>query len=548
MGSYLIREFAKHIEQVKAYDEQGRQLAITKITKNRWQLFNDQHELISIEYFVYAYDLSVRGNYLDETRIYVNPAAVCMAVADQEQTHHELTLFIPDKMIDFSYAGALAARSLVKGRMTLNATNYHHLIDSPFEIAHQQRICFEVQGIEHEWVISGRHHTNLERIKQDLSQICRTQIKLFGDAPFERYMFMTMATGSLYGGLEHQASTSLICSRDDLPCDNEPEYPSKGYQRYLGLCSHEYFHAWLVKTIRAKNYLVPDLNQEAYTALLWLFEGVTSYYDDLILVRSGVIKPSDYLNLLTDQINRYLQNPGRHVQSLVESSFDAWIKFYRPDENTSNAGTSYYNKGALAALCLDAMLREAGYSLDDVLVRLYQQAKQGQGVEEMTLAHVCQQLTGQNWQAKIEFLTHTTQPLPLKDALAILGIDYQIENTQPLAFGAKVVEKPDGLSIQSVLRDSQAAYAGLSAQDTIIALDGIKVTPALWQRKSCGQTAIQCHGFRRDELMTWILQPQQYSVEKAILKVQRETVVANWLDCNIDLISDLQISGISNAQ
>lgn len=208
---------------------------------------------------------------------------------------------------------------------------------------------------------------------------------MFGSAPFKNYTFMTMATGNSYGGLEHCNSTSLITPRDDLPKSNEPTEPSKDYQRFLGLCSHEYFHSWLVKFIRPENFANYNLHQEGYTSLLWIFEGFTSYYDDLILLRSGVISQKSYLDLLKSQLDRYLQNPGRFVQTVAESSFDAWIKFYRPDENTNNAGTSYYNKGALVALCLDLGLRLRGSSLDALIRRLYENTQNGIQVNERTV-------------------------------------------------------------------------------------------------------------------------------------------------------------------
>ena len=309
-GSYLIREFSKHIEAVKAYDEAGRMLNIKKTEKNRWRLFNTDHELITVEYDVYAYDLSVRGAYVDQTRLYINPACVCLGLEGQEQSACELEIFLPDELKHFQLATGLASKSLVKGRFTLKADHYDQLIDSPFELADQTRFSFETHGIEHEFVISGTHATNVDRLKTDIEKICAAEIDLFGSAPFKNYTFMTMATGNSYGGLEHCNSTSLITPRDDLPKSNEPTEPSKDYQRFLGLCSHEYFHSWLVKFIRPENFANYNLHQEGYTSLLWIFEGFTSYYDDLILLRSGVISQKSYLDLLKSQIDRYLQNPG----------------------------------------------------------------------------------------------------------------------------------------------------------------------------------------------------------------------------------------------
>ncbi|OUY07110.1 M61 family metallopeptidase [Acinetobacter populi] len=528
-GSYLMREFAKHVEGVQAFDESGRQLKIAKTHKNKWQLFNNDHELITVEYKVYAYDLSVRGSYIDQSRLYVNPTTVCMGLTDQEDTAHELELFVPQALHHFTYAGALPAKSLVKGRFNLKAKDYAQLIDSPFELAVQDRFSFDAEGIAHDFVISGRHHANLPRLQQDIEKICRTEIQMFGSAPFQHYTFLTMATGSLYGGLEHCESTSLICPRDDLPKADEKPEPSKNYQRYLGLCSHEYFHSWLVRFIRPENFINPNLHEEGYTSLLWIFEGFTSYYDDLILARSGVISQHDYLTLLTDQINRYLQNPGRKIQSVSESSFDAWIKFYRQDENSNNAGTSYYNKGALVALCLDLGLRSHGSSLDALMQKLYANTQAGIQVHEQTIFELCKTLTGQDWTDRLSYLIHSTDDLPLDQVLAEFGIEYELQTEKTLPFGAKVQEKPEGLLIQQVFRDSSAAQAGLSAHDIVIALDDIRITNNLWQAKAKEKNAISCHVFRRDELMVFDLEPQEYVLHTVKLSVADQDKVTQWL-------------------
>ncbi|RYZ96321.1 MAG: M61 family peptidase, partial [Moraxellaceae bacterium] len=352
-GSYLIREFARHIEAVTAQTCQHHEsIAIRKISKNQWQLSNQQPVELEISYLVYAYDLSVRGAYVDSERLYINPAAVCLAVAGQEEQAIDIRLNVPPELSHFTLASSLQRQassllnsddlhdkslqnsSLQKGSLqksasqnqasntqnySLNAAHYYDLIDQPLELAKQAIGSFKVKDIVHQVAISGQHQTDLTRLCADLSRICSAQIALFGSAPFADYVFMVMATANSYGGLEHQRSTSLITPRDDLPKTTEPEKPSAGYQRFLGLCSHEYFHSWLVKFIRPANYVRPDLHQEDYTSLLWVFEGITSYYDDLMLYRSGVIDQTAYIDLVKDQFSRYLGNPGRHIQSVAES-------------------------------------------------------------------------------------------------------------------------------------------------------------------------------------------------------------------------------------
>ncbi|MGA6136791.1 M61 family metallopeptidase [Acinetobacter dispersus] len=528
-GSYLIREFSKHIESVKASDEAGRLLTIKKTEKNRWRLFNTDHELITVEYDVYAYDLSVRGAYVDQTRLYVNPACVCLGLIDQEQAACELELFLPDELKHFQIATGLPSKSLVKGRFTLKAENYDQLIDSPFELADQSRFSFEANGIPHEFVISGKHNTNLSRLEADIQKICQTEINMFGSAPFQNYTFMTMATGNSYGGLEHCNSTSLITPRDDLPKADETEEPSQDYQRFLGLCSHEYFHSWLVKFIRPENFANYDLHKEAYTSLLWIFEGFTSYYDDLILLRSGVISQKSYLELLKAQIDRYLQNPGRSIQSVSESSFDAWIKFYRQDENSNNAGTSYYNKGSLVALCLDLGLRLRGSNLDALMRRLYENTQNGIQVNDRTIFELCNELTGDNWIEQINHLINTTDELPLDQLFPEFGLSYNIKDDKALPFGLKVADKAEGVVVQQLRRDSAAAQAGLSANDVIIAIDGIKASEKLLAKYAKQKGRFTVYAFRRDELLQLELQAGENSLTTVELKVEDQQKVDRWL-------------------
>ena len=527
-GSYLIREFSKHIESVRAYDEEGRLLEIQKFEKNKWRLFNTDHELITVEYDVYAYDLSVRGAYVDQTRLYVNPACACLGLEGQEDKAVEVELFLPDELKHFQLATGMASKSLVKGRFTLKAKNYAELIDAPFELAEQTRFGFEANGIPHEFVVSGKHAMNAARMQQDIEKICATEISMFGSAPFSNYTFMTMATANSYGGLEHPNSTSLISPREDLPKANEPEEPSEDYQRFLGLCSHEYFHSWLVKFIRPENFVNYDLNKEGYTSLLWIFEGFTSYYDDLILLRSGVISQASYIKLLKTQIDRYLQNPGRFVQSVSESSFDAWVKFYRQDENSNNAGTSYYNKGCLVALCLDLGLRLRGSSLDALMRKLYENAQKGIQVHERTIVELCNELTGDNWIEQINHLINTTDELPLDQLFPEFGLSYSLKNDKSLPLGLKLVDKPEGVLVQSARRDGAAAQAGLSAHDVIIAIDGLKATVKLIEKYAKQEGTYSILAFRRDELMSFDVKAAGSELTEVELKVEDQAKAEKW--------------------
>lgn len=539
-GSYLIREFSKHITTVTATINDATQ-RLKKLDKNHWQILAKQGDNITINYEVYAYDLSVRGAYIDETRLYGNFTSLALAVQGQEYQPILAELicsqdFYDVNGVEISLATALPEKMHQQAHQTiyqLSAINYEQLTDSPFEIAEQDEFWFDVQSgnkaIPHRFVISGVQQSDLERLETDLNKICQSYVDWLGDTPFDDYVFMTMATEKDYGGLEHLASTSLITPRDDLPTFFEEAEPSESYQRFLGLCSHEYFHAWWVKTVRPEVFLNANFNQETYTTLLWVFEGFTSYVDDFMLQKSGVISQASYLKLLAEQINRYFHTHGRALQSVAESSFDAWIKLYRSDENTANAGISYYNKGALVALCLDLTLAKHGKRLFDVIKTFYQKAKAEQhqrfGMTENNLDSVMAEfLPAPIWQDfKAQYIDGIAE-LPIFDLLVENGINIEQKDDQ-IIWGIKYIAEPAGLKVQRVIRNSQASVAGISANDVIVAIDGIKATDkwlkATAKTQSISEDSAVCHVFRRDELLvlevpaasdSHVKQPQKWTL------------------------------------
>lgn len=572
-GSYLLREFARHIGTVTA--RVGDDLAtqrLVKLDKNHWQVQAGAGDLITVNYEVYAYDLSVRGAYVDETRLYGNFAVLALAVQGLEQSPITVDLLCPldfvainggevgfacalpfvdldqfdeveELTVDVADWQAFAVDEMANNDEAeaqfepddddkadipasvcycVQADDYEHLIDSPFEIAEQRAFDFVVQvadrQVPHRFVISGVFDADLNRLQQDLRQICQTYVDWLGDTPFADYVFLTMATDNDYGGLEHAASTSLITPRDDLPSVYEPAAPSDNYQRFLGLCSHEYFHAWWVKTVRPDVMLTDDLHanltREAYTSLLWVFEGFTSYIDDFMLQAAGVITPARYLNLLGEQINRYHQTAGRAHQSVAESSFDAWIKLYRSDENSANAGVSYYNKGALVAFGLDITLLQHSSRLFDVVKALYQRSQQADtrhkrlGLSVALLDEVMAEfLPVEIWQDFKARYIDGTDELALADWLKAVGVTpkHEHDTNAGAAWGMRYSADTQGIKLQRVLRDGVAAQAGLSAHDVIIAIDGLKasekrLTATTKAQAVTGNTSL-CHVFRRDELL-----------------------------------------------
>lgn len=546
-GSYLMREFARNItavhyeildSQVVSNDKQINTYRAQKTDKNTWQLPEARAgQRIRVLYEVYCYDLSVRTAYVDQQRLYGNFTSLALAIGGQEQQEVEVNLIVPAAFLadkDASLVRLACGLEAVQAQIdklqiyTLQADSYHELIDHPFEIAEQDSFDFIIQDnshqtLSHHFYLSGKHSANMGRLQQDVTQICQTYLDWLGDAPFNDYTFMTFASGQDYGGLEHINSTSLIIPRRDLPNADEPKVPSSEYQRFLGLCSHEYFHAWWVKTVRPDVMLEVDLRREAFTPLLWVFEGFTSYIDDFMLQASGVIDKASYLKLLAEQINRYYQTPGRTHQSVAESSFDAWIKLYRNDENTGNAGISYYNKGALVALCLDLTLltKSAGrYRLFDVVKEFYSQAKQKDnkriGISSADMGAVIGQFMPlADWEEFERRYVNGVEELPLETLLAENGIKIHT-NTKETAdkhipWGMRCSETPLGLKVNRVNRDSAAAKAGISAYDIIVAIDGIKADTKQLATLNTATRPVQCHLFRRDELMVVEVVPKELS-------------------------------------
>ena len=532
-GSYLMREFARNITAVyyQITDDSNENVEIEraiKTDKNTWQLPKIKAgQTVDVYYEVYCYDLSVRTAYVDQQRLYGNFTSLALAVDGQEQTPIQVRLMVPAAFFaDKQESRVLLACGLESTHLRLDgqqcfalqANSYHELIDYPFEIAEQDKFDFIVQDnahqtLPHRFYLSGKHSANMGRLQQDVTHICQTYLDWLGDAPFNDYTFMTFASGQDYGGLEHINSTSLITPRRDLPSIDEPKVPSSDYQRFLGLCSHEYFHAWWVKTVRPDVMLDVDLRREAFTPLLWVFEGFTSYIDDFMLQASGVIDKPSYLKLLAEQINRYYQTPGRAYQSVAESSFDAWIKLYRNDENTGNAGISYYNKGALVALCLDLTLLEKSngrYRLFDVVKAFYNQATQNDnrriGISSADMGKVVGQFMAlTDWQEFERRYVNGVEELPIEALLTANGIKIHVNSKETadkhVPWGMRCSETPAGLKVNRVTRDSVAANAGISAHDVIIAIDGIKADTKQLASLIKAEREVECYLFRRDELM-----------------------------------------------
>lgn len=478
-GSYLVREFSRHLQGLQARQGARTTLALQQLDKCTWLVGASPDKPLVLTYSVYAYDNSVRSAWLDTQRGFFNGTSLCLRAEGHETMPHLLELALPARLDDWSAATALTAqRTDARGFGTYAADSYDELVDCPVEMGAFWSGQFEACGVPHRVVVAGAAASlDSARLLADTQKICETQIRFWHGhkkPPFNNYLFMINAVDDGYGGLEHRNSTALICKRQDLPRLGEAR-TSEGYTTLRGLISHEYFHTWNVKRLRPAAFESYRYDRENYTDLLWFFEGFTSYYDDLLLRRAGLLDNAGYLKLLNKTINQVLQTPGRLVQSAAQASFDAWIKYYRQDENTPNATVSYYTKGALIALCFDLTLRaddqRQGAALDEVMRALWQRCKAGP-LQEADIAAVLERVGRRSYAPELAAWVHGTGDLPLQGLLLQHGVAV-MEDPAQLAhrLGVRVSESNDGVIIKTVLRGGAAERAGFAAGDEWLAVE-----------------------------------------------------------------------------
>ena len=556
-GSYMIRDFAKNLVTIDAADGET-PVELVKLDKTTWQAPAGLASL-TVHYVIYAWDLSVRTAHLDANHGFFNGTSVFLSADGHEAEQHSVTIepSASDACIGWQVATSMTPNQVdADGFGIYQAKDYDELIDHPVEMGRFERVSFMAAGLEHELVLTGRYHTDVERIVKDLIVICEHQIKFFGEpSPVEgKYVFLVMVVGEGYGGLEHRASTALLVSRDDLPVPGDEELSEK-YVQFLGLCSHEYFHTWNVKRIKPAVFVPYELEAESYTELLWFFEGMTSYYDDLLLLRSGLIPSDTYLKLLGRIVTRVQRGAGRLVQTVTESSFDAWSKFYKQDENAPNAIVSYYAKGAMVAVCLDAEIRRATNgtkSLDDVMHTLWQNWLNtgGAGIDEHEPQRIASELAGKDLTEFFNNALYTTDELPMEAALAELGVDLQYRarssasdrggeaatSSLPAWVGANIAAAPGGVKVTHVFSDGAALAAGLAAGDTVVALDYASVSAASFADdlvRQQSEEAVTVHYFRLGELHVASLPIVQPPADTAVLSIADEARFQAWSQSSV---------------
>jgi predicted metalloprotease with PDZ domain len=536
-GSYLIREFARNILHVHGRIN-GVDAHCVKKNKDTWWFDLQQPQtsennvsvLLDCKWRVYAWDLSVRGAHLDDTHGFFNGTSLFLIPHGMEKMPVELTISRPLKTgADWTVATGLQPVSGSKtdehgcpvlpagGFVQLQAEDYDSLIDHPVEMGALQTESFEACGVQHVFAVYGADpDLDLRRICVDLKPVCEAQIALFEpqakQAPFDRYVFMLHATDNGYGGLEHRNSTALLCNASDLPQQGVQKAP-KGYEGFLGLCSHEYFHAWNVKRMKPAAFTPYDLSRENYTSLLWIFEGFTSYYDDLMLARTGYMNEAAYLKAVGKTIAQVMKGPGRLNQSVADSSMDAWTKYYRQDENAPNSIVSYYAKGALVALCTDATIRRetrGQKSLDDVMRLMWKtRGLTGVGLGEEEFGELVHAATGVDLRDRLIEWTETTAELPLAESLLTYGFELtETIGDDAVFLGLHGQFKPEGLLVKQVINGGSAHEAGVSAGDLLVSIGQKKLVESSYKRLLAASKPGDCIrtiGFRAERLMEFNL-------------------------------------------
>lgn len=525
-GSYRVRDFSKHVLEIAARDGEGHPRPLRRLDKRSLEVLPG-HGKLELSYRVYAFDASVRKAYLDTCRGFFNPGSLCYLVEGREGEDVNLALVAPDDpaCADWRVATSLRARQVdARGFGDYQAENAEDLLDQPVELGAFERVDFEVLGMPHALVLAGHAPVDTARVVNDLQAICAAEHALFGnDLVLDRYLFLTAVMGQGYGGLEHRHSTALVCARSDLPAPGDTGM-TVGYRSFLGLASHEYFHLWNVKRITAERFAESDLGSEAYSRDLWHYEGVTSYYDDLILLHARRIDADDYLDLLAQQATRLWRTPGRHRQTLEDASFETWIKYYQPDENSANQNVNYYVKGALVALGLDLQLRLRGSSLDAILREAWQRyGRRSLPVPEGGLEHLAIEHGGADLRSFFDRCLRSTEELPLADWLAPFGVEAEQRPARgnddnggrqagraPSSTSGLLLA-PQSLRVAQVRSGSPAERADLSVNDELVALDGWQLQPAtasaVLSRCAPGQ-AVTLHRFRDGRLEPVVLMPE----------------------------------------
>ncbi|MBE9046114.1 M61 family metallopeptidase [Pleurocapsales cyanobacterium LEGE 10410] len=530
-GSYLVREYARHVQDFVAVDGEQR-LVSQKISKNHWQVATEGTSSIKVSYRIYANELTVRTNHLDATHGYFNGAALFFFVPGLERQPIRVEIIPPQA--DWQVTTTLPR--IAGEANTFMAQDFDTLVDTPIEVGTQRVYDFEVLNKPHALAIWGKGNVNPEQIIADTKKIIEVEAQMFDGLPYEQYLFLLHLSGSGYGGLEHKDCCTLNYPRFGFR-DREK------YERFMQLVAHEFFHLWNVKRIRPKVIETFNYEAESYTTSLWFCEGTTSYYDMLIPLRAGIYNRQTCLKNLSKDLSKYLNTIGRKVQPLGESSYDAWIKLYRRDANSDNNQISYYLKGQFVSLLLDLLIRAKHHnkrSLDDVMRLMWERfGKKEIGFSETQLRDLIAEVAETNLDEFFYRCIETTEELPLADYLEPFGLYLKtVEESEIPYMGIRVQSENNKEVIKFVAAESPAARGGIDSLDELLAIDGMRVdATSLTERLKDYQVddTIWVTIFHQDELKTLpvtLAKPQIERYELAIadnLSQAQQQNLTGWL-------------------
>lgn len=502
-GSYLVREYARHVQDFEVTSDDGTRLPFTRVDKRSFRI-DTKGTRVRCRYRVYANELTVRTSHLDDSHGYFNGATLFFYSEQLRLRPHRVQIDAPPSW--------RVTTTLRRDQQGFLAADYDELVDSPFEIGPTKPIEFLAGGRAHELALWGDLQLDEKRLVSDLTRIIETEAALFDGVPNDRYIFFLFGTDKGRGGLEHKASTALLYPRTGLSTP-------RGWEDFLTLCAHEYLHLWNVKRVKPKRFVPFDYSQENYTQLLWFFEGGTSYYDSLITRRAGCLSPSRYLTRLGETLTQVQATPGRRIMSLTEASMVAWTKHYRPDENTANTAVSYYAKGEIVCALLDLTIRRATSSrrsLDDVLRLLWKRFGDESGVPENGVEAAATEVAGVDLGPFFERALRSTEDLELS-VFETVGLVAKSRTRESAADKGgtppRRAERKDegwlgitarGTAVATVLVDSPAMEAGLYADDEVCALDRHKCDAATLvsrcEEKKPGDV-VKVSLFRRERLL-----------------------------------------------
>ena len=563
-GSYMVRDFAKSIIRLSAMlsasplenssDENSDSVPVTKLDKQTWRVETDGKPC-TVNYTVYANDLSIRSAFINDQYAFINGTSAFLRVSGFEQSACELDIELDNS--DPSTANWKAYTSMpIRSESTSSKRwhyaekNYDELIDHPIYVGIADTHSFDVDGITFTLLFSGNNNIDYPRIARDLTPICKHHLDLFGaPQPINNYLFMTLLADNGFGGLEHKHSTALLYPRFDLPQIGEGENKTDSYITFLSLCSHEFFHTWHVKRIKPEVMVKPDLSQETYTNQLWIYEGFTSFYDDVTLARAGVIEPQKYLDIVAQNVSRLLQNAGRFKQSAAESSFDAWTKFYKQDASATNNIVSYYTKGGIIALGLDLLLRKRSnnqVTLDNLMQLLWKHYGVDEcGTPDNVIQSLCSSHFGIDVSDYLDRVVCGTDDVELAALVSDMGVNYNTRTRVSAddkggfsqlpsiknQLGATLKAASFGLTVVQVFEGLAAMKAGILLNDVIIALEGHIVNAQKLQRllDNAQTSTVDITLIRDGRLLTLPLEVTRARQEMAYFEITDKEKLNKWL-------------------